>query len=359
MTAKKWCIGFFIEFFILLTGVLLIAIFVDPYFHYHKPVSHMFYSLNNERSQNDGIIKQFDYDTIITGTSMAQNFRTSEFNEVFGADAIKVCFSGGSYKEINDNIKKAFESGHDVKYVLRCLDYNRIISDKDKMRFDLGEYPIYLYDQNPFNDVNYILNKEIIYNICLPMLTDSYLEGKDGGITSFDEYNNWSDDEVFGAESVLGERKEFVKAKEENTFTEEDYKTVKENIKQNVTDLAEEHPETTFYYFFSPYSIAYWGGLYESGDLNRQLKAETIAIEEMLKYSNIKLYSFNNQWDITTNLDNYTDANHYGEWINTEIIHMIHNGIGQLTEENYRQYIANEHKFYSEYNYHFYDGSVK
>lgn len=352
MTAKEWFIGFIIELFLLLTGVSLMVIFVDPYFHYHKPVSGMFYTLNNERSQNDGIIKRFDYDAIITGTSMAQCFKTSEFDELFKTDAIKVCFSGGSYKEINDNLKKAFESGHEVKFVLRCLDYNSIISDKDRMRFDLGEYPIYLYDKNPFNDVKYVLNKEVIYNICLPMITESYLKGE-GGITSFDAYVNWSDEHNYDVESVLGEKREFVKAKEEKSFTEEDCKIVRENIEQNVTNLAKEYPETTFYYYFSPYSIVYWGGLYESGNLNRQIDAEKVAIEEMLNCTNIKLYSFNNQWNITTNLANYRDSLHYGGWINTEILHMIYNSVGQITEENYKQYIEDERRFYSEYSYCF------
>lgn len=354
MSAKKWLVCVWIETALLLAGVAAVIIFVDPYFHYHKPVGSMFYALDNERSQNDGILKHFDYDSIITGTSMAQNFKASEFDEVFGMDSIKVCFSGGSYKEINDNIKKAFESGHQVKCVLRCLDYGKIIADKDEMRFDLGTYPEYLYDKNPFNDVKYILNKGILCNICMPMLTKAYIHGEAGGITPFDEYANWSGKNVFGAGSVLGDRREYKKAGEETAFTESDYEMVRATIEQNVVSLAREYPGTTFYYFFSPYSIAYWGTLYENGTLNRQIDGEKIAIEQMLQCENIKLYSFNNHWDITTNLDNYKDTVHYGEWINTEILHMVHDGIGLLTKDNYEEYINREREFYSNYRYEFY-----
>lgn len=356
MNPKKWIIIFAIETVVLFIGISAIVIVVDPYFHYHKPIANMFYTLNNQRSQNNGIIKYFEYDSIITGTSMSENFKTSEFDKIFQAKSIKVCFSGGSYKEINDNIKEAFDSGHEIKYVLRCLDYGKLLVEKDDMRTDLGEYPTYLYDMNPFNDVKYFLNKEIICNICIPMMINAYFRKEGGGITPFDMYSNWNDDFAFGAVNVLGDRKEYVKTVDDAIFTESDCGIVKGTIKGNVTDLAEAHPETTFYCFFSPYSIAYWGELYENGEINRQIDAEKIAIEQMLEYNNIKLYSFNDQWNIITNLDNYKDSRHYGEWINTEILHMIHEEIGYLTKENYREYIEKERNFYSNYNYQFYDG---
>lgn len=258
MDARKWLQLFFIEIAGFMVVVSLIVIVVDPFFHYHKPIGCMFYTLNNQRSQNDGIIKHFEYNSIIIGTSMCENFKSSEFNKIFHANSIKVCFSGGSYKEINDNLKTAFDSENEIKYVLRCLDYERIINDKDIMRFDLGSYPTYLYDKNPFNDVKYILNKEIIFNICIPMLINLHYS-KEGGITSFDKYSNWNADSTFGAKEVLGGRKEYTKAESEIIFTENDAKILRDNIEQNVIRLAEDHPETTFYYFFSPYSIAYWG----------------------------------------------------------------------------------------------------
>lgn len=355
MTAKKWFIIFMAEISVMIIGIASIIIFVDPYFHYHKPFGTMFYTLNNQRSQNDGIIKHFSYDSIIIGTSMAENFKTSEFDEIFHANSIKVCFSGGSYKEMNDNLQRAFDSGHEIKYVLRCLDYGNLMDDKDKMRSDLGEYPTYLYDKNPFNDVKYVLNKEIFYDICVPMIVEAYLHGNKGGVTSFDVYSNWNARQTFGVKAVLGERREYKKAEEDIVFSEKDAETVKATIEQNVTSLAEKHPETIFYYFFPPYGIAYWGSLYENGTLNRQIDAEKFAIEQILEYENIELYSFNDCWDIVTDLDNYKDSIHYGEWINTKMLHMIHDGIGRLTKDNYEAYIEKERNFYLNYTYQFFE----
>ena len=74
-------------------------VYTDPFFHYHAPLGRFAYPINNQRYQNDGITRHFSYDSIITGTSMTENFKKSEADEIFGADFIKVPFSGGSYKE--------------------------------------------------------------------------------------------------------------------------------------------------------------------------------------------------------------------------------------------------------------------
>jgi len=118
-----------------------------------------------------------------------------------------------------------------------------------------------------------------------------------------------------------------------------------------VTDLAYAHPKTTFYYFFPPYSVAYWGELYEKGDLNKNIEIEEYAIELILECPNIKLFSFNTITDITMNLDNYKDTLHYGEWINSKMLEYMKNDIGLLTKNNYKKYIEAEEKLYLNYPY--------
>ena len=105
----KWIVGYLVLVVCALGVVAGLVIKVDPFFHYHKPmVDTYYYHIVNERSQNDGIVKQFDYDAVITGTSMTENFKTSEMDEIFGVHSIKVPFSGGTYKEINDNLARAY-----------------------------------------------------------------------------------------------------------------------------------------------------------------------------------------------------------------------------------------------------------
>lgn len=60
------------------------TVVLDPFFHYHKALEGVQYPLNDgmERYLNDGIIKTYDYDAAIVGTSMMQNFKTSQFDSL-------------------------------------------------------------------------------------------------------------------------------------------------------------------------------------------------------------------------------------------------------------------------------------
>ena len=350
MASKRWAVALIATVLVILIGLSSVIIAVDPYFHYHAPLSGLYYELNNERSQNDGIIRHFDYDAMIIGTSMAENFKTSEMDELFGTNSIKVPFAGGTYKELNDNIAKAIEYNPNLKMVVRPLDYAYLLDDADRVRNDLGTYPDYLYDNNPFNDVNYIFNKEILFSICFPMLKDAKA-GKPAGITTFDDYANWMEDTKFGAKAVLGDRTEYKEPEQVQPFVDEVKEMVKTNIEQNVVELAKANPDVQFYYYLTPYSIAWWGSQMELGTAERFISAEEYAIELMLQCDNIHLFSFNNEYDLTCNLDNYSDECHHGDWINSQILAWLYAGTDQLTPANYKEYIAVERDYYLGYDY--------
>lgn len=352
MNYKKVIKIFLVQVAVTLFVLSLLVTFVDPFFHYRKPNKSLFYVLEpgKERYQNDGIIRNFDYDTIILGTSMTENFRASECESIFGSKAIKVPFSGATYKEINDNIATAYRTGHKVKIVIRSLDWNQhLVEYKDALRNDLGSYPLYLYNDDFKDDLAYMLNKGAI-RISAKIIKNSLMKHKQG-ITSFDEYANWNSLFKFGPKDVLKDRKEFSNYKEIKIFDLKNQEILRENVEQNVISLARQHPETTFYYFFPPYSIAYWGELKEKGEIDYTLAAEKLAIEMILTCPNIKLYSFNLKTDIITNLNNYKDTIHYGEWINSDILKWMKTEDGLLTKENYLEYLQTERAFYSQYDY--------
>lgn len=350
LNAKKWWLATTLIIVLILGALATPIIYIDPYFHYHTPLSSLYYTLDNERSQNDGIIRHFDYDSMIIGTSMAENFKTSEAESLFGGSFIKVPFAGGTYKEQNDNIAKALKYNSDLKVVIRPLDYAYLMDDKDRVRNDLGSYPDYLYDDNPFNDVKYIFNKQILFDICLPMIDESR-EGTPAGITSFDDYANWMEDASFGADVVLGDRTEYKAPTELQPFADKIKKMVQENITQNVVELAKANPDVQFYYYLTPYSVAWWGSQMELGTVERWIAAEEYAISLMLECDNIHLYSFNNEFNLTTNLDNYSDECHHGDWVNSQILGWLYSGTDRLTKDNYEEYISVEKEFYMNYDY--------
>ena len=126
---------------------------------------------------------------------------------------------------------------------------------------------------------------------------------------------------------------------------------VKENVKQNLVQIAKDNPEVEFYYFYTPYSIYYWDDINNNGKLLKQIQAEKIATEIMLEFDNIHLHSFWNNVEMISNLDNYKDVAHYGEWINSDILKWMKNGDYLLTKTNYESYYKNIERIYKNYNY--------
>lgn len=342
MTCKKWTVLTLACFFgaLLLLGTFVAVI--DPLFHYHAPLDGLPYKLEDERYQNDGIVRHFDYDAIITGTSMTENFKTSEFDSLFDAKAVKVPFHGSYFKETDENLRRAFSENPHIRFVVRSLDLSAIISQKDmEPNFD---YPAYLYDDLLYNDVQYVLNKEIL-------IKTVELAMERGAMDSFDSYAYWGDYPLYAKEAVLAQYQRQEAVEEQTPFTDADRQTIRDNLEQNVLELVRMHPETEFYLFFPPYSIVYWDGRVLSGSAHMLLQSMKYAAELLLECDNIHLFLFSDNFSLVTDLSNYKDSQHYSPAVNSQMLQWMHDGEYELTRENYQERWSQMEAFYLQYDY--------
>lgn len=343
-SAKKWfckCIITTVIFLALIAGIMIV---VDPYFHYHKPLSFLSYRLYEERYINDGIARNFDYDAIITGTSMSQNFKPSEFDALFGTKSVKLPFPGAGYKEITQNLERALSRNSSVHTVLWVLDYNGLLRKHDWKQYE--EYPTYLYDENPFNDVSYLFNKPILYHGLMPSLA---LTASNSPSTTMDEFSSW--ERECGLHAILYSYDRNNLTPKDSAYSAEVEANVRKTITDNFVDLINRYPDVTFYILYPPYSICYWDATYREAILEKQLAAEQTATELLLECPNVKLYNFFDQYDVICNTDNYSDTCHYNGKVNSLILNWISEDIGLVTKENYLDKLATEYHFYSNYDY--------
>ena len=335
------------------TGALLvlaggITAVIDPFFHYHKPLKQLDYPLERgrERYLNNGIIRNFDYDAAITGTSMMQNFKTSQFDDLFGTHSVKVTLTGDTYWAIEEEVRAIFQNKSDIKCIFRCLDYSKIFDDKSHYNYD--NVPTYLYDDNIWNDVQYLFNKDVFIDNTLSVIKYTLNKQK---TPDMDHYSSWAADYPIGKDHVLQKYRVPRKDTPQKKFSEKNAELVRHNVEDNVLDMVKAHPETTFYFYTPPYSAAWWYTQKCSGNLERYLQAEKLQAEMLLEYDNVKLFSFSDFFDVTCNLDNYKDGTHYSDKISDEIIHWIHDGKGLMTRENYGSRIQKTLDYYLDYDY--------
>lgn len=345
---KRWSIVLLI---LSLASLFLVAgftIVVDPFFHYHGPLDGLQYPLSadNQRYLNDGIQRHFDYDAIITGTSMTECFQASQFDALFGVHSIKVPFMGGTFAELHQNIRRALRRNPEVKTVLCSLDYFHLFQSKDEL---WEGRPAYLYDNNPLNDLPYLLSKDVL---CKHTVRVLQYTASGRTTTTFDEYCVVGKDEVPGAQALL----QGFTRKTENTFdypfTEELREQLVENLTIYTIALAKENPDVQFLYFIPPYGILAWDDLLRAGDLPRLLEAWTLASQMLTQVDNISLFSFFTDYGTITDLDNYyPDGWHYSKDVNSQILQYMYDGAYQLTAANYEAYWQEVADFYNAYPY--------
>ena len=173
------------------------------------------------------------------------------------------------------------------------------------------------------------------------------LKGGRGGHTSFDMYDLTS----LTPGNVLEGRTAFYRPDSVAVFSEEDERLLAEDLDANVLSLADEHPETEFFYYLPPYNIAWWGGLIEEGQAERMRGILAHTIPRLLSRDNISVYCFDDRYELTTDLSFYADEYHYVPSVADDILAWIKAGEGKLTADNWEDKLEDIFSFYTGYDY--------
>ena len=348
MQEKRWGILFIVIYTSLLIAVGVTVYLVDPYFHFHKPLKGMSYSIEKEEYVNDGISKNFDYNAMITGTSVTLGFNVQEANEIFNKEFVRLTFQGEGFKRINENLEVAIKNNPELDMVIRGIDTLWFISDPGWMGYE--EYPLYLYDDIWWNDVKYLYNKDVFWGDVIPQIIRS-LKGESA--YHFDMEGRG--DRRTNIQQAINAYKRSEKQDSIWTDAEEQerFEMLEKNLNQNVINIIEKNQNVTFYLFFPPYSICWWDSLNQVGPerIKQAVEMEEMAIEKILQYENVHLFSFFNNYEIVCDLRNYTDSVHFTDNVSLEILKCMERGEYELTKDNYRDYLQEIRDFYCNYDY--------
>ncbi len=325
---KAFIRSFFIRTLILLAAVIGAVVLFDPFYQYHKPLPGLKAVLTDKEYQCVGSLRNFDYDALIVGSSVCENYNNTWFDSGFDCKTIKAIRSYGATADLCYLLNVAYEE-HDLKYVFYNIDPSSLSASTEPTYESTG-CPMYLYDKNPFNDYQYTLNKDVIMEKIPYMLAHSFLGDYDEG----DSYN-WAQWKYFGADMATGLYTRLPEVKEmlpENTNSEE----LAGNLAL-LTAQVEAHPETTFKFFFSPYSMLWWDNAYRAGERDAVIYNEKQAVGTLLGYDNVEIYFYQDEEETITDLDNYMDMIHFSKDINYAVYDKLVNGENRLTKENYEE----------------------
>lgn len=332
---------------LVLSALIVIAginVVLDPLFIYHKPWFGLQPVITNERYQNAGIAKNFNYDNVIIGNSLSQNFKSSDFDDGFGGTTVKLTSAGSHTIDWTYLLKILSEREEHPKRIIFNIDPYIFQASAIEMKHEL---PIYLYDNNTLNDVNYLFNFSILKDYTFEMLKKNL----DNDVPDYNTAFMWNDDVGSGKEFVLSH----YNRPEINGFNydiKDSTNLAIDNI-NNLIPYIEQMENTEFYFYLSPFSMLYWDSQTRINKIDLWKNIYTEVCKLLLQYENVNvfLWTDNEMLNIMSDLDNYTDDTHYSPLVSNQIANRICSGQGLLTIYNYDKEINTLFTYINNFDY--------
>ena len=337
--SKRWAVA------LLVTAAALLALcagtvrLVDPFFHYHAPdpEGEVWF---DQRAQGAGLLRSQSYETVLMGSSLAANYRPFWFDVFYNTSTVKITFPNGGFREFGKALDYAYQK-QDVKRVIFGLDPNLLARSPAE---EPDQLPDYLYDDNPWNDGQYLLNKDAAFRSAYTVLKKAQ-----GETQTLQDAFVWDGNVFFSRELALAGYQ-----RPEPTGVTEPADAFLENSRANlaeVTGWLEEHPDTDFIFFFSPYSVLFWDKMDRLGETEAMLTMLEDTIRTLLTYDNAEIQFFMADREIITDLDNYADHIHVAGRVTYRLAEAMPTGEYWLTEENWREVLDDLRDFVVNYNF--------
>lgn len=316
-------------------GLLVIAGVVwaaDPFYQYHEPFFGLEAVLNDRDNQMPGTIRNFRYDTLLVGSSVAENFDTDYLGETYGCEALKVIRASGSVADLLYYVEMA-EEEHTIRDIFWCLDIFSLNAPTEVTLYG-EDIPRYLHTETVLDDIPYLFNKEILLEK-IPVMIVSSLKGINTGGQAY----NWAADKTFGAEIAMRayDRPSGLPSEVVQTDISEEYA---ETVRANAGLLAEQltaHPEIRYHFLLPPYSMLWWDCAWVNGQEEEKFYVMEQTLPVLLSFENVEIFYFQDEEEIICNPEFYMDMIHYSPDINQWMLEKLLNGENRLDAGNLQE----------------------
>lgn len=297
--ARTWSLFALLTLLALMLLCALTVYIVDPFEQYRE--SSILPLYDQESYNNPGIVKNYDYDAVIIGTSMVEMSHPSVIDECFCVSSVKLPMRGSYASQMGWQLSHALES-QDLKLAILAVDAYGLMGLPD----DREEIYDYLWNDNLLDDVNYLLNRDVLV-VRVPRMLRNIGRPMDN---KRDDMYQWTE-MTMGKQSVLNS----ISLIEQWPMLDADYRIERstENIERHIEAYVAAHPETEFYIYMPPYSVAYWYNTTRIGLSEQQFRSRDLVCEMLLEYPNVKIFDFSSRIEWITDLDQYFDYSHHSE----------------------------------------------
>ena len=308
---KRWALLVMALLVLGLAACAGLTFIVDPFEQYRESAILPLY--DQESYNNPGIAKNYDYDAVILGTSMVEMSNPSVIDACFSVNSVKLPMRGSHVAQMGWQLDHIFhykqQRGETLKLAILGVDAYSMMGPVD----DMEEIYDYLWNDNPWDDVSYLLNRDVLL-VRIPRILKNI--GKDTS-TKRDDMYKWTD-VVFAARSVY----DTTPVSPQQEMTDPQYRIERStaNIENHIEKYVAAHPETKFLIYMPPYSVGYWYLMTRGGLSEQQFRSRARVCELLLEYENVEIYDFSSRIEWITDLDEYFDYSHHSSRVSDNVM---------------------------------------
>lgn len=325
MTRKRWCLLTAAMLALSLVLIVALVVIVDPFEIYHRALFYNPpYASETQMYSGAGVAKSYTYDSIIVGSSMTENCRPSVYDAALGGRFVKLSMNAGQSLDHAKMMEIAFRT-HDVRRVVYGMDFFSFSLYYNNQK---AKTPDYLYDDNPFNDVQYLLNKSVLFTHIPSALAHIGTPDED---RTRDSMYLWQPPEMPGEAGLRAQVNLSAPIPvQHDTARGEEFVSL--GLEHNLLPFIRAHRETTFTVFFPPYSLLYWADQAAGGNLDTCIAQKNLMARILLAEPNVELFDFQAHFDWIENYDLYYDLIHYISVVNDEMADLIARNVCRVSD---------------------------
>lgn len=328
-TAHRFYVFAFVA--VALAGALVLGgtnYIVDPLQRFRPAWFYPPHFSEQQRLQAPALARSYPYDTVVLGSSTAENFLIGDLRSILGVNAIRLPLSGSGLHEQALLVDVALRTKR-LKRVIWFIDSFAFTTRAHAVRTDFGPFPFYMYEDGPDAAAKYLLSLDM-FKTSIGIVYD-WLTAAAAPPQNLENLNTWYQSKSFGGNAVdnayndrrlkqaigdlIGPR--LTKSRDEIAAT----------IRVNLFDVISTHSNVSFDLVLIPSTIAYWARL-------REVDAEYFEanlwgreqVGHLSHLPNVKIHDFMAADEYTHDFERFTDLMHFDLRTNRNILRDIEKG---------------------------------
>ena len=319
----------------LLLFCALAVFFVDPFLRYRKSAFFKpLYTSANSRQMIPGVLRHFDYDSLVAGNSQSQNLPLSALRETLGWNAVKAASPACSPRVLGQFLDIAFAARGD-RLANIWIGVN-IASYAGTLDFGNDDTAVHLYDASHWRDYQYLLNHDVVLQrVPKSLFATLGLGGKHYALRA-DPGNMFTLDydgenkRLFGAEHVWRDHLDDL-ARSARKHTPVDPNARMADVASHLIRHARAHPRAAFHVVLAPVTSLAWLQFAQNDQLDGVLEFLDAMLRALLAEPNIRVIDALSDKTLATDFSLFRDTVHFSPAVDLLLIAAVQDRSRDIT----------------------------